>query len=251
MKKIISFFVLSCMTFVFAYGQVIEKKEKKFNIGFTAVLPTGTWPNTALSNMGSTSFLKGQNHNIKSYGVGVSIERVINPHIVIFLDGNTYNYNISLLDAAGYGKTSWTVLMGATVGPNIGYAGGYGSYGPAPTEIHYDMTNTGFRLGAKYLFGTKDIKPWVATGFGYYVWLANYFNQKKDKTYGGDEGEDTSLIYKVGVDFNILDFKISTFVEAGQPIAKVKIDNLFFPGWNYEADSYTMGTYRIGFGLYF
>jgi hypothetical protein len=51
----------------------VNIKKSRFTVGFSGVFPTGVWPATALSNMGSTSFQKSQGHTVKSYGFGVMI----------------------------------------------------------------------------------------------------------------------------------------------------------------------------------
>jgi hypothetical protein len=164
-----------------------------------------------------------------------------------------YNYNIPLVEKGGYAKTAWTVLMGATVGPNIadGTGFGYGSYGPAPTEIHFDMTTTGFRLGGKYLFGKKKVQPWIGIAYGFYVWTVDYGTAKGDKTYGNAKGNGTSIFYKAGIDFKVMDLTFTAFGEFGQPIANYHIDNLGFPGWDFDGEAYSMGTTRYGLTIYF
>lgn len=72
----------------------VAENKSKFLIGFNLVLPTGIWPPTALSNAGTTSFLAGQGHPVKSLGFGILIQMKIAKNISLFLDGNTYNYNI-------------------------------------------------------------------------------------------------------------------------------------------------------------
>jgi hypothetical protein len=42
--------------------------------------------------------------------------------------------------------------------------------------------------------GNNKIHPWAGAAFGYYKWIANYFNEDKTKSYGKDEGFATGLV---------------------------------------------------------
>lgn len=85
---------------ILTVSSVTPKPEKntksRFLLGFSGVWPTGIWPATALSNMGTTSFLKGQGNTLKSYGFGVFIQGNISKHFSLFFDINAYDYNIFL-----------------------------------------------------------------------------------------------------------------------------------------------------------
>jgi hypothetical protein len=230
----------------------VEKPVKnKFQIGFSGVYPTGTWPATALSNMGTTSFLKGQDHTVKSYGFGVLIMGNITNHFSLFFDMNAYDYNIFLAKKGSDVQTVWTVEESATHwnesgAPQIQYVHNL------PTDVHFDMQATGMRLGARYSFGEKNIRPWLGLAFGYYKWIANYYNADKSKTYGKDEGYATGLTYQLGVDFEIMSGIIMTpFVDFGSPVANYKMTGLFYPQWDIDYNAHIMGTNRFGLTISF
>ena len=265
MKKVIIILIAAFNSAMFCFSQDVithlngtEIKSKILMLGFSILKPVGLWSPTALSNGGTSSYIEENYGKVKSYGWGVNIEGRISNNFRIFIDGNMYNYNIPLVEKGGYAKTAWTVLMGATVGPNVadGPGGfGYGSYGPAPTEINFDMTTTGFRLGGKYLFGKKNVQPWVGLAYGFYVWKVDYGTADKQKTYGNDQGNGTSLFYKGGIDFKVTTLTFTLFAEYGQPIATYHIDNLVnyvgYQGWSFDGDAYSMGTSRYGVTVYF
>ena len=132
-------------------------------LGFSGVLPTGIWPATALSNMGTTSFLKSQDHTVKSYGFGVFMQANISKHFSLFFDGNAYNYNIFLAKKGADVQTVWTVEEMATHwneagAPQIQYVHNL------PTDVHFDMQATGFRLGGT-IMGNNKIHPWAGAAF--------------------------------------------------------------------------------------
>jgi len=223
----------------------------KFQIGFSGVYPTGTWPATALSNMGSTSFLKSQGHTVKSYGFGVLIQGNISKHFSLFFDMNAYDYNIFIAKQGADVQTVWTVEEMATHydelgAPQIPYVHNLA------TDVHFDMQATGMRLGAKYIVGEKKIRPWVGAAFGYYKWVVNYFNADKKQTYGKDEGSATGLTYQLGVDIEIMPGIIITpFADFASPVANYKITGLFYPQWDIDYNAHIMGTSRFGLSLSF
>jgi hypothetical protein len=228
-----------------------KPSRSKFQIGFSGVFPTGTWPATALSNMGSTSFLKGQDHTVKSYGFGVLIQGNISSHFSLFFDINTYDYNIFLAKKGADVQTVWTVEESATHwneagAPQIQYVHNLA------TDVHFDMQATGMRLGAKYIVGEKKIRPWFGAAFGYYKWIANYFNADKKQTYGKDEGYATGLTYQLGVDIEIMPGIIMTpFADFASPVANYKMTGLFYPQWDIDYNAHIMGTNRFGLSLSF
>ena len=114
--------------------------------------------------MGTVSFLKGQGHTISSYGMGVMIQGKVAKNINLFFDINTYNYNIFLAAKGKDVQTVWTVAESATHwnesgAPQIQYVHNL------PTDVHFDMKATGFRLGGKYIIGNKKIRPWGRSCF--------------------------------------------------------------------------------------
>jgi hypothetical protein len=225
--------------------------KSKFMIGFNLALPRGTWPSTALSNMGTTSFLEEQNHPVKSYGIGILMQMRIADNFSIFLDGNTYNYNILIGKAGADVQSVWTVSESAihwdeAGAPHIQYVANL------PTDVHFDMQATGFRLGGKYFFLKNKIRPWVGAGFGFYEWEVNYFNEVKDKTYGSDRGYITGLTYMAGIDFELINgIFLTAFVDMASPVASYQIEGLFYPQWDINYDSHIMGTNRFGISLSF
>lgn len=225
--------------------------KSRFLIGFSGVFPTGIWPATALSNMGNTSFLKSQGHSVKSYGFGVMIQGRITDHFSLFFDINAYDYNILVGKKGTDVSTAWTTAEGAThwdeVGaPKILYVHNL------PTDVHFDMQSTGFRLGGKYIVGKSRMRPWIGLAAGYYKWTANYFNEDKSQTYGTDEGYVAGVTFLFGVDFEIMKGVVVTpFADLTSPVATYKMEGLFYPQWDIENDSHIMGTSRFGLTLSF
>ena len=220
-------------------------------IGFSGVLPTGTWPATALTNMGTSSFLKGQGNTVKSYGFGVIIQAGISNHFNLFFDMNAYDYNIFLAKQGADVQTVWTIEESATHwdesgAPQIQYVHNL------PTDVHFDMQATGMRLGAKYVIGNSRIRPWVGIAFGFYKWTANYYNADKSKTYGKDEGSATGLTFLMGVDLKAMaGIVITPFIDLASPVAKYKMEGLFYPQWDIEYNAHIMGTNRVGLSICF
>jgi hypothetical protein len=225
--------------------------KSKFLIGFSGVLPTGTWPATALTNMGTTSFLKGQGNAVKSYGFGIFIQGKISNHFSLFFDINAYDYNIFLAKKGSDVQTVWTVEESATHwdetgAPQIQYVHNL------PTDVHFDMQATGFRLGGKYVIGNNNIRPWAGAAFGFYKWTANYYNEDKTKSYGKDDGFVTGLTFLIGIDLEpMAGIVISPFVDLASPVATYKMTGLFYPQWDIEYNSHIMGTNRIGVTISF
>lgn len=218
--------------------------KSRFLLGFSGVWPTGIWPATALSNMGTTSFLKGQGNTLKSYGFGVFIQGNISKHFSLFFDINAYDYNIFLGKKGQVIQTAWTVAEGAQHSSQLNVV--------LPEEMHFDMQATGFRLGGKYIIGNNKIRPWVGAAFGYYKWTANYFNADKGKTYGKDEGYVTGMTYLLGVDLEVMaGIVITPFVDFASPVASYKMKDLIYMQWDIENDSHIMGTNRIGVTISF
>jgi hypothetical protein len=228
-----------------------NKMKSRFLLGFSGVFPTGTWPSTALSNMGSTSFLKGQGHTVKSYGFGMMMQGKISDHFSLLFDFSTYDYNIFLAKKGSDVQTVWTVEESATHwdeagAPQIQYVHNL------PTDVHFDMQSTGFRLGGKFSFGTASIRPWAGAAFGFYKWTANYFNEDKSKSYGKDDGFVTGLTFLMGIDLEpMAGIVVTPFIDLASPVATYKMKGLFYPQWNIEYDSHIMGTNRVGLTISF
>ena len=220
-------------------------------IGFSGVLPTGTWPATALTNMGTSSFLKGQGNTVKSYGFGVIIQAKIANHFNLFFDMNAYDYNIFLAKQGADVQTVWTVEESATHwdepdAPQIPYVHNL------PTDVHFDMQAIGMRLGGKYVIGTSSIRPWIGAAFGFYKWTANYYNPDKSKTYGKDEGYATGLSFLMGIDMEpMAGIVITPFIDLASAVAKYKMEGLFYPQWDIQYNSHIMGTNRVGLSVCF
>jgi hypothetical protein len=228
-----------------------KPKGSRFMIGFSGIYPTGTWPATALTNMGSTSFLKGQGSPVKSYGLGIIIQGKITDNISLFFDINAYDYNIMLAKQGADVTTAWTTSEGAlhwdeAGAPQILYVHNLA------TDVHFDMQTTGMRLGGKYIFGKKNIRPWGGAAFGFYKWTANYFNGDKSETYGKDEGYTTGLTFLFGIDFEVMPGMVITpFADLASPAINYKIGGLFYPQWDIDYQSPIMGTSRFGLTLSF
>lgn len=225
--------------------------KNKILIGFSGVFPTGIWPATALSNMGTASFLKSQGHTVKSYGFGVMIQAKIAKHFSLFFDGNAYDYNILVGKKGEDVSTAWTTAEGATHwdepgAPQILYVHNL------PTDVHFDMQSTGFRLGGKFLMGNSRIRPWAGAAFGFYKWTANYYNEDKSKSYGKDDGFVTGLTFLLGIDLEpMAGIVITPFIDLASPVATYKMTGLFYPQWDIEYDSHIMGTNRFGINISF
>ena len=218
--------------------------NSKFLIGFSGVLPTGTWPATALSNMGTSSFLKGQDNAVKSYGFGVLIQENISNHISLFFDINAYDYNIYLGKKGQQVSTAWTTAEGAQYSSQL--------YAVLPSDMNFDMQATGFRLGGKYIIGTNIIRPWGGAAFGFYKWTANYFNGDKTQSWGKDDGFVTGLTFLLGIDFELMPgIVITPFADLASPVATYKMKDLIYKQWDVQDDNPIMGTSRFGLTLSF
>lgn len=218
--------------------------KSRFLIGFSGVWPTGTWPATALSNMGTSSFLKGQDNAVKSYGFGVLIQGNISNHISLFFDINAYDYNIYLGKKGQQVTTAWTTAEGAQYSSQL--------YAVLPSDMNFDMQATGFRLGGKYIIGTNKIRPWGGAAFGFYKWTANYFNGNKTQSWGKDDGFVSGLTFLLGIDFELMPGIIITpFADLASPVATYKMKDLIYKQWDVQDDNPIMGTSRLGLTLSF
>jgi hypothetical protein len=218
--------------------------KSRLLIGFSGVLPTGTWPATALSNMGTSSFLKGQGNAVKSYGFGVLIQGNISSHFSLFFDMNAYDYNIFLGSKGQKVTTAWTTSEGAANSSQL--------YAQLPDNMNFDMQATGLRLGGKYIIGNNKIRPWAGAAFGYYKWTANYYNKEKTSSWGKDEGFVTGLTFQLGVDFELMPGIIITpFADLASPAVTYKMKDLIYKQWDIEYDSPIMGTSRLGLTVSF
>lgn len=218
-----------------------SEKSGKYLIGFNLVLPTGIQPSTALTDASFGEPLG------TSYGFGILIQRKMTRNFNLFFDINMYNYNMFLASQGSDVQSSWTLAEGATHwdepgAPQILYVHNL------PTDVHFDMQTTGFRLGGKYIFGEKKIQPWVGAAYGLYKWQVNYFNENKEQTYGTDSGFVTGLTALLGVDYYLTDIAVITaFVDVLSPIANYSIEGLFYDQWNITNwDSPIFGQYRFG-----
>ena len=100
--------------------------------------------------------------------------------------------------------------------------------------------------------GNNKIHPWAGAAFGYYKWIANYFNEDKSKSYGKDSGSATGLTFLLGIDLELLPGVVITpFADMASPVATYKIEGLFYPQWDIEYNSHIMGTNRYGLTLSF
>ena len=220
-------------------------------IGFQGVFPTGSWPATALSSGGTTSFLKGNGNTVKSYGFGVMLQGNISKHFTLFLDANKYNYNIFLAKKGSDVQTPWTLAESASHwdepgAPQIQYVQNL------PTDVHFDMQTTGIRLGGKFVMSNNNIRPWVGAGFGLYKWTANYYNGDKSKSYGKDDGYATGLTFQLGIDLELMTgIVVTPFIDLASPIATYKMTGLFYPQWDIRYASHIMGTNRFGLSFTF
>lgn len=225
--------------------------SSRFRIGFAGVIPTGTWPATALTNAGTSSFLKGQGNKVKSYGYGIIIQGNLSNHFSLFIDMNTYDFNIFLAKQGSDVQSVWTIEESAAHwnepgAPQIQYVHNL------PSDVHFDMQATGIRLGAKYIIGKNNIRPWAGVALGYYKWIANYYNDNKSKSYGKDEGYVTGLTFLFGIDFELMaGIEITPFIDLASPEVTYKMKGLFYPQWDIEYSSHIMGTTRFGLSITF
>ena len=231
---------------------LVPETKSKFLIGFNLVLPTGIWPATALSNAGTTSFLAGQGHTVKSLGFGILMQMKVAKNISLFLDGNAYNYNFLIWEQGKTVQSAWTLGEGSTHWDEPG-APQTLAVNNLPTDVYFDMKGTGFRIGGKYYLLNKKIRPWVGAGFGFYEWEVNYCNKEKDKTYGNDRGFVTGITVLGGIDFEPMPgIIITTFIDLTSPVAEYSIEGLFYPQWDIDNfNAHIMGTNRFGISLSF
>lgn len=244
MKKVILAVLMTAVLSFNISGQDEKDQKSKFVVGFNLVLPTGQAPSTALTN--------GFEPINKSYSLGIIIQKEVIKNFALFFDFNTYNYNIPLAEQGDDVQSSWTVAESAIHwsepgAPQILYVHNL------PTDVHFDMQATGFRLGGKLYLGNKKVRPFAGLAWGYYEWQANYFNKEKDKTYGGDRGYVSGLTYMGGIDFKVMDgMVITAFADLASPVASYSIEGLFYDQWDItDWDSHIMGQYRFGISLGF
>jgi hypothetical protein len=243
MKGILVFVIIICFTINVVQSQVSEKKEGKYLVGFNYIFPFGVAPATALSTEGGPYD--------KSLGFGVMIQRKITGKINIFFDISMYNYNLSLAEEGKTIQSIWTVEQSAMHwdepgAPHQQYAG------PFTTDVHFDMLTTGIRLGGRYYFGDKKLRPWVGIAFGLYEWEAKYFNGEKDITYGSDRNYIPGFSCLAGVDLKMMDYMVITaFADLLSPVTNYKMEGLFFPQWDINYSSHIMGFYRFGINISF
>ena len=244
MRRVYTMMLLVFLAINIIQGQDETAKKNKTLIGFNGILPRGLAPSTALTN-------DGQSIN-KGYGLGLTIQRKIIGGFSILFDFNTYNYNIFLAAQGKDVQSIWTVAESATHWDEPG-ATQILYVHDLPTDVHFDMQATGFRLAGKYAFSDKKVRPWVGLGFGFYEWQANYFNPEKDKTYGGDRDFIFGLTYLGGIDFEVMDdIVITAFADMASPVAEYTIEGLFYDQWDItDYQAHIMGPYRFGITLSF
>ena len=229
-----------------------ELLRKKLTMGFNLALPSGFFPANALRNGGTRSMLNAGNLPVKSHSFGFIVQYNLSNNLSIFLDGNTYNYNEFIGKMGTDVQSIWTVAEGATHwdepgAPQILYVHNL------PTDVYYDVSSTGFRLGGKFYFLKSKIRPWIGAGYGFYRWDVNYCNKEKDRTYGQDGGYVTGLTVLAGIEIEVFPgLTIAPFVDAMHPVVEHNIEGLFYPQWNAEDwDTEIMLPYRFGFSLLF
>ena len=228
-----------------------EKRGMRFTVGFSGIYPTGIWPATALTNMGTSSYLNDLGHTLKRYGMGVIIQTGVAKNFSIFFDGNIYDYNILIAKQGETVQSPWTEAEGATHWDETG-APQTLAVNNLPTDVHFDMSTSGLRLGAKYSVGKKNIRVWGGLAFGIYSWTVNYYNEDKTKTYGKDTGYTTGLTYLFGIDFEIMPGIILTpFADLAAPPVNYHIDGLFYDQWSIDYQAPVMGTSRFGLTVSF
>ncbi len=220
------------------YGAIKDINQKKTFIGFSGILGSGVDNGTAFDYWGGK-------HYESSYGFGLVIEHSLDKSLRLFFDAT--HYTLKVLQA----KETETVYS-LWVFEQTNYTTGY--IGPMATDVYYYMDATVFRLGIKYLYPVgKKMDIWYGLGIGFCGWKASYDNQDRSKTYGGTDGTLISPFYlMLGLDVKIQDdMKFTIFLDGGSPVTKVKINNLFYSGWTWEASKHIMAPYRMGLSLYF
>ena len=239
MKRFLLIIFILSFSINLIFSQYGPYKESKYLIGFNLQFPRGMVPSTALTNSGQS--IK------RSFGFGLTIQRKVTQSINIFFDINAYNYNIFLASQGADVQSVWTVAESATHSNDPG-APQEQYVNNLPTDVYFDMQATGFRLGAKYIFGKKKFHPWAGAAIGLYDWEANYFDKNKDKTYGCSRGYIAGLTFLAGVDFKVTSNRVLTaFADFGSPLVKYSIDGLFYPQWNLkDCQSRILGPYRLG-----
>jgi len=228
-----------------------ENSRKTVTVGFSGIYPSGVWPSTALTNMGTASYLKDYGHTLKRYGMGVIIQADIAKNFSLFFDGNIYDYNILLAKQGETVQSAWTEAEGATHWDEPG-APQTLVVNNLPTDVHFDMSTSGLRLGAKYSVGNGRVRPWGGAAFGIYSWTVNYFNGDKTKTYGKDTGYTTGFTFLLGIDFEIMQgIFITPFADLAAPPVNYHIDKLFYDQWSIDYEAPVMGTSRFGLTISF
>jgi len=206
--------------------------QSKFSIGFSGILGQGTDNGTALDYWGGKSYES-------CYGLGVNIEYSVSESFHIFFDGNFYSMKVFQADGGETVYSLWAYEQSDYTDGNI----------TLPTDVYYYTTSTMFRIGGKYLYPINEkIKVWYGAGVGFCGWMASYDTEDRTKTYGNDNDFLFAPFYQmVGIDYKVKEnMKLTFFFDGGSPVAEVRIENLFFDGWTWDAEKHIMPPYRIG-----
>jgi hypothetical protein len=223
-----------------------EPAGKRFLLGFSFCWPTGTWPETALTEGGSSSHLNGQGNEVKRFGLGILMQQRFSNHFSLVLDINSYRYNIFLAKKGEDVQSAWTISesekhLDEPGAPQTAYVQ------DLPSDVNFEMASTGLRLGGKYTIGNRMIKPWAGAAFGFYMWSVHYYNENKSFSYGSDNGYVIGTSFQLGVDVELpYGIMITPFADFASPEIKYNIEGLFYPAWNYEGKGPVMGTIRLG-----
>ncbi|MFO0583996.1 MAG: hypothetical protein U0229_17120 [Anaeromyxobacter sp.] len=141
--------------------------------------------------------------------------------------------------ANGYAAGPWVLVEAGTGDPRVG---------PFPFDTYFHTDAAAVRTGPKLVLGEGRVRPWIGAAIGWWSWTVEYANADRTKRYGKDSGSAFGLSYMGGVELWVTEgFALDVFADVASPVAKIRIDDLFQPGWTWESTTgnHVMGPYRF------